>query len=109
MSENANAQTSHDSPIKSFPHSGIGLVQKPDKEKLRADLRAVMQNKITLVTPEEFLKEFVPEAKDKRPDKTKDIFKSLEAKVFSPERNMYGPIVSVTTLSPSDTVQTNIY
>lgn len=109
MSESTNAQTHHDSPIKSFPHSGIGLVQKPTKEKLRADLRAVMQNKITLISPEKFFEEFVPEAKDKRPDETKDIFKSLKEEVFSPERNMYGPIVSVSTLSPSDTVQTNIY
>lgn len=62
-----------------------------------------MQDKITIVTAEDFLNEFVAEADVERPEDTKDIFKSLET--FSTERCMGEQIVSVATPHPlSDAV-----
>lgn len=65
------------------------------REKLWFNLRANMQDKITIVTPEDFLNEFVAEADVERPEETKDIFKSMET--FSTARCMCEQIVSVAT------------
>lgn len=80
------------SPLKSFPTSGPWSTCATDRLRFRRELRHTMTDKVTLMSPEDFLKEFVPEAKERMPAGLATLLSAIPK--YTDETKTYGPLVS---------------
>lgn len=86
------------SPLKSFPVSGTFLTHHYSRLIERRELRMAMDGKITLITPDDFLSEFV--RKPPGPGKDASLSTVLQSLPETRELELYDPLVSTPTSTP---------
>ncbi|KAI0629059.1 hypothetical protein C8Q77DRAFT_1066918, partial [Trametes polyzona] len=80
------------SPLKAFPASGTQSNVAYNREVHRRELRLAMEGKTTLVTPEQFLADFLPQPRETRPESLSGVLSKL--KKTTTEWKMYDPLMA---------------